>query len=148
MTKKTQRITAIAVGVVLVAVMVGLAIWAVKKPSGAKALFPVYIGCQKAGRIMVSTFDFQLFDVEQTAGYDTFVAMLNRVPNLLCPLSDPAVFRILDGRRIAAGGDITLVRDGNLGAVVLPEALVAELGGEQAAFAQMQDYVRKRNGGD
>ena len=148
MTKKAQRITAIAVGVTLVAVMVGLAIWLVKKPSGSKALFPVFIGCQKAGRVMVSTFDFQLSDIEKTAGHDAFVEMLNQVPNLLCPLSDPAVFRLLDGRRVAAGGGVSLVRDGNLGAVVLPEALVAELGGDQAAFTQIQDYVQERNGGD
>ena len=150
MIKKIQQITAITVGIVFVAAVAVLVIWAVKKPSGpgSKALFPVYIGCQKAGRVMVSTYDFQLSDIEKTAGYDAFVAMLNRAPNLLCQLSDPAVFRLLDGRRVAAGDGVTLVRDGNLGAVVLPEALVAELGGDQAAFAQIQDYVQERNGGE
>jgi len=149
MTKSAQRIAAIAVGIVFVAGVASLALWTVKKPSrpGSKALFPVYIGCQKAGRIMVSTYDFQFSDIEKTADYDTFIDMLKQVPNQVCKLSNPAVFRLLDEQRVTAEGGVTLVRDGNLGAIVLPEALVAELGGDHAAFTQMHSYVQERNGG-
>tara|TARA_B100001964_G_C14253798_1_gene611261 strand:- start:3758 stop:4369 length:612 start_codon:yes stop_codon:yes gene_type:complete len=106
------------------------------------AMFPIVLACNTENQVQINTFSFPYSDIKKKNKYSEFSNLVAQLPNQLCSQNGSKIFRMSDEVTVGPGDNITLTSSGNLGAILIPESVINQLGGNHLAFTKIHSYIK------
>ena len=113
----------------------------IEKEPNPTAMFSIVLACNTNNQIKLNTFSFPYSDIKKTNTYSEFIDLVAQLPNQLCTQDNSKVFRMSDEIMVVKGSDTKLTTGGNLGAIIIPEDVINDLGGNHLAFTKIHSYL-------
>ena len=109
------------------------------------AMYSIVLVCSGADGIQLNNFDFPYSDIKKNGTFEQFTTLVAKLPSQQCDQSGSKIFRMKDEVRLLSASSLSATEKGNLGAIVLPEKVIAELGGDDhLAFTKVNSRLKSR----
>ena len=106
--------------------------------------FKITLIYETQGQYVANSYDFPVSDIQKKSSGAEFIGLLESLPNLPDnSLSDSTIFRISDERILTRNSE-TVLKDGNLGVLVIPNSAIQKYDDPHLAFTHIYSQIGKQ----